>query len=142
MASSRDGVFGAALDLDADDRERLAELLFDSLPDAEGVEEALAIEAHRRRLELEQGAVEGIPAEGVIQQLRDRRARTREDEILPEYSLKGAVRGKYADRYARDTTVVLLDPDVAEVFPDAESVNRALRALAQIIREQAAKTAA
>lgn len=65
-----------------------------------------------------------------------------DDEILPEYSLKGGVRGKYADRYARDATVVLLDPDVAEVFPDAESVNRALRALAQIIKEQTEKTAA
>ena len=65
-----------------------------------------------------------------------------DDEILPEYSLKGGIRGKYADRYARDATVVLLDPDVAEVFPDAESVNRALRALAQIIKEQAEKTAA
>lgn len=65
-----------------------------------------------------------------------------DDEILPEYSLKGGIRGKYADRYARDATVVLLDPDVAEVFPDAESVNRALRALAQIIKDQAAKSVA
>ena len=65
-----------------------------------------------------------------------------DDEILPEYSLKGGVRGKYADRYRPDATVVLLDPDVAEVFPDAESVNRALRALAQIIKEQAAKAVA
>jgi hypothetical protein len=54
-----------------------------------------------------------------------------DDEILPEYSLKGGVRGKYAGRYTRDAVAVLLDPDVAEVFPDAESVNRALRALAQ-----------
>lgn len=65
-----------------------------------------------------------------------------DDEILPEYSLKGGVRGKYADRYTRDATVVLLDPDVAAVFPDAESVNRALRALAQIIKEQREKSAA
>ncbi len=65
-----------------------------------------------------------------------------DDEILPEYSLKGGVRGKYADRYRPDAVVVLLDADVAEVFPDAESVNRALRALAQIIRDQAANTAA
>jgi hypothetical protein len=28
---------------------------------------------------------------------------------------------------------VLLDPDVAEVFPDAEAVNQALRALASVI---------
>jgi hypothetical protein len=65
-----------------------------------------------------------------------------DDEILPEYSLKNAVRSKYADQYSRDAVVVLLDPDVAEIFPDDESVNRALRALAQIIREQASKTAA
>jgi hypothetical protein len=59
-----------------------------------------------------------------------------EDEILPEYSLQGGVRGKYAERYARGTNLVPLDPDVAEVFSDAASVNRALRALAGIIKEQ------
>lgn len=59
-----------------------------------------------------------------------------EDEILPEYNLQGGVRGKYAERYARGTNLVPLDPDVAEVFPDSESVNRALRALVAIIREQ------
>ena len=65
-----------------------------------------------------------------------------DDEILPEYSLKGGVRGKYAARYARGTNLVLLEPDVADVFPDSASVNRALRALAQIIKEQAQKPAA
>lgn len=59
-----------------------------------------------------------------------------EDEILPEYSLQGGVRGKYAERYARGTNLVPLDPDVAEVFSDAASVNHALRALASIIKEQ------
>jgi Trm5-related predicted tRNA methylase len=58
------------------------------------------------------------------------------DEMRPEYDFRGGVRGKYAERYARGTNVVLLDPDVAEVFPDSEAVNRALRALAGIIREQ------
>jgi hypothetical protein len=65
-----------------------------------------------------------------------------DDEILPEYSLQGGVRGKYAERYARGTNLILLDPDVAEIFPDAESVNRALRALAEIIKEQARRAAA
>lgn len=65
-----------------------------------------------------------------------------DDEILPEYSLRGGVRGKYAERYARGTNLVLLDPDVAEVFKDAASVNRALRALAEIIRAQSEKPAA
>ncbi len=53
-----------------------------------------------------------------------------------EYDFSGGVRGKYAQRYARGTNVVLLDPDVAEVFRDQASVNRALRALAGIIRDQ------
>lgn len=53
-----------------------------------------------------------------------------EDEILPEYSLRGGIRGKYAAQYAEGTNVVLLDPDVAEVFPDSESVNQALREVA------------
>ena len=61
-----------------------------------------------------------------------------DDEILPEYSLKGGTRGKYADRYAQGTNLVLLDPDVADVFPDTESVNHALRALAAIIKERRA----
>lgn len=65
-----------------------------------------------------------------------------DDEIPPEYSLAGAVRGKYADRYAEGTNLVLLDPDVAEVFTDAASVNRALRALAQIIKDQAPRSVA
>jgi Trm5-related predicted tRNA methylase len=52
------------------------------------------------------------------------------------------VRGKYAERYAQLTNVVLLDPDVAEVFPDSRAVNRALRALAGIIRERTQKPAA
>ena len=49
-----------------------------------------------------------------------------------EYDFRGGVRGKYARRYARGTNVVLLDPDVAKLFPDAASVNRALRTLAEI----------
>lgn len=65
-----------------------------------------------------------------------------DDEILPEYTLKGGVRGKYADRYARGTNLVLLDADVAAVFPDADSVNRALRALAEIIQERRGESAA
>ena len=35
--------------------------------------------------------------------------------------------------------VIVLDPDVAAVFPDSESVNQALRRLAEIIRNQAEK---
>ena len=59
-----------------------------------------------------------------------------------EYDFTGGVRGKYARRYAQGTNVVVLEPDVAEVFPNAEAVNRSLRALAGIIREQNKKLAA
>lgn len=59
-----------------------------------------------------------------------------EREMLEEYDFSGGVRGKYAARFPRGSHVVVLDPDVAEVFSDSESVNRALRALAVIIRDQ------
>lgn len=45
-----------------------------------------------------------------------------------EYDFSGAVRGKYHKRYAESTNVVVLDPDVANRFKNAASVNRALRA--------------
>ncbi|HEX5732053.1 MAG TPA: hypothetical protein VF131_04380 [Blastocatellia bacterium] len=62
-----------------------------------------------------------------------------EDELRPEYDLsklKGGVRGKYAQRYKEGTNLVLLEPDVAEAFPDDESVNRALRLLMEISERQ------
>jgi hypothetical protein len=59
-----------------------------------------------------------------------------DDEILPEYDFSGGVRGKYAQRYAEGTNLILLDPDVLAVFPDAVAVNSALRALVGIIRER------
>jgi len=65
-----------------------------------------------------------------------------EFEIQEEYDFRGGVRGKYADRYARGTNVVLLDPDVAEVFPDSAAVNQALRALVGIIKERSQASAA
>jgi len=44
--------------------------------------------------------------------------------------LKGGVRGKYYARAAKGTNLVLIDPDLANLFPDAEAVNRALRVIA------------
>jgi hypothetical protein len=57
-------------------------------------------------------------------------------EMLPEYDFSEGVRGKYAQRYAEGTTnIVVLSPDLARIFPDSESVNRALRALVEIARQ-------
>uniref|UniRef100_A0A831XMP2 Uncharacterized protein n=1 Tax=Geobacter metallireducens TaxID=28232 RepID=A0A831XMP2_GEOME len=61
------------------------------------------------------------------------------DELRPEYdfsTMKGGVRGKYARRYEAGTNLVLLEPDVAEVFHDARTVNEALRTLIKIAREK------
>lgn len=63
----------------------------------------------------------------------------REPEMLEEYDFSNGVRGKYAARFARGSQVVVLDPDVAQVFSDSESVNRALRALVGIIQDQSEK---
>ena len=58
-------------------------------------------------------------------------------DMLDEYDFGGGVRGKHAASYAEGSNVVVLDPDVAEVFPDSQSVNKALRALAEIIQSRA-----
>jgi uncharacterized protein len=50
-----------------------------------------------------------------------------DDEMREEYDLRGGVRGKYYQRYQEGTNLVLLDPDIAEAFTDASSVNAALR---------------
>ena len=55
--------------------------------------------------------------------------RGEENEMRPEYDLRGGVRGKYYKQYMEGTNVVLLDPDVAAVFRDSDSVNQALRVL-------------
>jgi len=57
-------------------------------------------------------------------------------DMLEEYDFTGAVRGKYAKRYAEGTNVIVIDPDVAEYFPDHDSVNDALRSLTAIIKRQ------
>ncbi len=63
------------------------------------------------------------------------------DELRPEYDfaqMKGGIRGKYVERYRQGTNLVLLDPDVAQAFPNDEAVNKALRMLIQmkIVGEQ------
>ena len=56
------------------------------------------------------------------------------DTMRTEYDLSKAVRGVTAARYAQGTNVVLLDPDVAELFPDSRAVNEALRTFARLAR--------
>jgi len=60
-------------------------------------------------------------------------AKKNSDELRSEYDLsklKGGVRGKYYRRATAGTNLVLIEPELSEVFPDTASVNRALRLLA------------
>ena len=45
----------------------------------------------------------------------------------PEELIRSGVRGKYAKAYREGTNVVVIDPDLHELFPDSDAVNRALR---------------
>ncbi len=54
------------------------------------------------------------------------------DELRPAYKRSDfgtLVRGKYAQRVAEATNVVVLEPQVARAFPNDRAVNRALRGL-------------
>lgn len=62
-------------------------------------------------------------------------------EMLPEYDFSHGVRGKHARRYAQGTNIVILDPALSKFFPTSNSVNSALRALAEILRLQKKKAA-
>lgn len=60
------------------------------------------------------------------------------DDMRKEYdfeNMPGGIRGKYAKAFEGKATVVLLASDVAEIFPDSESVNDALRTLTRVLRE-------
>ncbi|HUG67006.1 MAG TPA: hypothetical protein VMM76_04610 [Pirellulaceae bacterium] len=61
--------------------------------------------------------------------------KTSEPDMLDEYDFSKGVRRKYAKRYAEGNNIVVLAPDVAEFFPESESVNTALRALVGIARK-------
>jgi len=56
------------------------------------------------------------------------------DTMRPEYDMRGAVRGKYVDRFPQDVVIVTVAPDVAAAFPDADAVNEALRMLLTVAR--------
>jgi hypothetical protein len=58
-----------------------------------------------------------------------------ESEMREEYDFSNGVRGKYAERFAKGSNVIVLEPDVAEVFGDSKAVNEALRVLARSARE-------
>jgi hypothetical protein len=63
----------------------------------------------------------------------------KDPDMLEEYDFSKGIQGKYAKRYAEGTNVVVIEPDVAKFFPDHDAVNRALRALSDIIKTKRQK---
>lgn len=59
-----------------------------------------------------------------------------QDEMRPEYDFSKGVRGKHYEAFRKGSNIVLLDEDIAQVFKDSESVNRALRMLLDVARSQ------
>jgi hypothetical protein len=53
------------------------------------------------------------------------------DAMRSEYDFFGGIRGKYLPRLARGANVVILDRDVAKIFPTSKAVNDALRVLSE-----------
>lgn len=75
--------------------------------------------------------------------MKKRSAKKSTNDLRPEYDLsklKGGVRGKYYRQATAGTNLVLIEPELTEVFPDTESVNRALRLLADAAASAAGKT--
>ena len=62
------------------------------------------------------------------------------DTMRPEYDFSGAVRGVTAARFAQGANVIVIDPDLLDVFTDGTAVNEALRALAPVIRKHRKQT--
>jgi hypothetical protein len=70
---------------------------------------------------------------------RSRRSAAR-DTMRAGYDFSRGVRGKYASRLKPGGMLIVLDPDVAEAFGDAKSVNRALRTLLGVVPPRGART--
>ncbi len=66
-------------------------------------------------------------------------SRIDKDELRTEYKRsdfpEGLVRGKYSERLRKSTNIVVLRPEVAEVFPNEEAVNNALLSLIELARK-------
>jgi hypothetical protein len=62
------------------------------------------------------------------------------DDLRPEYRREDfgpMVRGKYAARLKESSNIVVLDPEIAEAFPNTKAVNDALRGLLELAKTSA-----
>lgn len=68
-----------------------------------------------------------------------------DDDLRPEYDLsklKGGIRGKYHQQALAGMNLVLIEPDLAALFPNSQTVNAALRSLVAAKSESKKKPAA
>ena len=65
-----------------------------------------------------------------------------DEEMREQYDFSQAVRGKHHAKYREGSNVVLLEPDVAEVFRDSASVNQALRLLLELAENEVGRNRA
>jgi hypothetical protein len=63
------------------------------------------------------------------------------DTMREEYDFMGGIRGKYAKRFPGGSNIIVLDPVVAKLFPDSETVNEVLRSIAKIAQQKVKKVA-
>ena len=61
-----------------------------------------------------------------------------DEDLLPEYDFAHGVRGKHHEAYKAGTNVIFLEHDLAKVFKDSDSVNRVLRLLLALAKENIA----
>jgi len=59
-------------------------------------------------------------------------SKIKESDMQPEYDFSKGVRGKHYRAYQEGTNVIFLEPDIAKIFKDSESVNHALRMLMEL----------
>ena len=71
---------------------------------------------------------------------KTRSARNRPEETQSEnrFNYRKAKPNRFAENLKGDVRVVVLDPDVAEIFPTAEAVNAILRALIKAMPQKTA----
>lgn len=65
--------------------------------------------------------------------------RTKKSDMLSHYDFSKGTKGKYSKRYYHGSNIVHIDPDIAEIFSDSDSVNDALRSLLKIIQKNRKK---
>jgi hypothetical protein len=83
---------------------------------------------------------EQLPMKG--KNMNKRSESINDSDMLAEYDFSGGVRGMYADRFRGiKSDVVVLAPDVAELFGDSKSVNEALRVIVKLAGKQVKKSA-